>query len=348
MWSPELEFVCEHCGSALRYRQQSRNGQCHADWKVDDDGIVRLLGDGNVTEAMDALVEALCADGMTPFKRAEKFESELQQLYPEFEYESWLNPDQADWVRIEPLAGKTVLELGSRYGALTRSLTRRADHVVAVDTNLDGLKFSAAMNAPADIDNLTLVHGDATDLPLGDDQFDVVVLNGVLKHVGSGDGSDADADGTDAQRTLLRQVRRWLRPDGRLLLSEWNKLYPLRLASTVVPTAVEKRLFGGDDRQHPSASARLHSERGYVGLLERAGFRNVTVSYAVPDRRSPAFIFSDDRLLAAFLKRKLVSLGSCLHGAVSPQVLSRVPLPPGTRRLLGALTPAFKITADAA
>ncbi|WP_117592609.1 class I SAM-dependent methyltransferase [Haloprofundus halophilus] len=346
MWPPELEFVCGDCGSRLRRRQQSRNGQCHSDWRVDDDGIVRLLDvddDAGAAEEIDALVDALRVGDMTPFKRAEKFESELRRIRPDFEYESWLNPDQADWVRIEPLAGKTVLELGSRCGALTRSLARRADHVVAVDTDLDGLRFSAAMQESAETENLTLVHGDATALPLGDDQFDVVVVNGVLKHVGADESSD---DPVRAQRSFLRQTRQWLRPDGRLLVSEWNRLDPVHRLAAVVPAAVEGAVLDAGGRRR-SPSVRLHSERGYVRLLERAGFRNVTVSYAVPNRRSPAFVFSDERLLAAFLRRKLVSLGTCLHSSVSPQSLSRVPFPPGTARLLGALTPAYKIGADA-
>ncbi|WP_224270047.1 class I SAM-dependent methyltransferase [Haloprofundus salinisoli] len=346
MWPPELEFVCGDCGSRLSRRRESRDGQCHSGWQVDDDGIVRLLdvdAAAEDSEEIHTLVAALRTEGMTAFKRAEKFESELQRIHPDFEYESWLNPDQADWLRIEPLAGKTVLELGSRYGALTRSLARRADHVVAVDTNLDGLRFSAAMREPAETENLTLVHGDAGALPFGDDQFDVVVINGVLKHVGADDRSD---DPVRAQRSFLRRVRRWLRPGGRLLMSEWNRLDPVYRFTSLVPAAVETAVLDAGGRRH-SSSVRLHSERGYVRLLERAGFRDVAVSYAVPNRRSPAFVFSDEQLLATFLRRKLVSLGSCVHGSVTPQSLSRVPFPPGTARLIGALTPAYKISADA-
>ncbi|WP_224447680.1 class I SAM-dependent methyltransferase [Haloprofundus salilacus] len=345
MWPSELGFVCDRCGSRLRRREELRTHECDVDWWVDDDGIVRLLGPADVSEEMEALIAALHADGMTPFKRADKFESELCDIYPAFEYESWLNPDQADWLRVEPLAGKTVLELGGRYGGLTRSLAKRADHVVSVDANLDRLTFSASMRTATGTENLTLVHADATELPFDDGQFDAVTLNGLLKHVGT-EGSSTDA--RRAQLTFLRRVRRWLRPGGRLLLSEWNRYDPLHLVAPAVPGVARDRLLriGGRHRLADSG-VRLHSERGYRKLLDEAGFRSIDVSYAIPDRRSPAFVFSDERLLAAFLKRKMVSLGACTLASISPGLLSRIPFPPGADRLAGLLAPAYKIRADA-
>jgi SAM-dependent methyltransferase len=66
--------------------------------------------------------------------------------------------------------------------------------------------------------HLTFLRGDATKLDLPESHFDRVVLCSTIEHVGlEGRFSSGEEEGGDL--ALMRLARRWLRPEGRLLLT---------------------------------------------------------------------------------------------------------------------------------
>ena len=90
--------------------------------------------------------------------------------------------------------GRRVLDLGCRYGALTRAYAEGND-VVGVDVDRDALAEAAKLGIEtrwADVDE---------PLPFADESFDVVVAGELLEHV------------RDPQR-LVAEARRVLRADG--------------------------------------------------------------------------------------------------------------------------------------
>jgi hypothetical protein len=72
-----------------------------------------------------------------------------------------------------PATGVSALDIGARDGFVSRLLTQRFDHVVALDLE------------PPAIDDARVqsVQGDATALPFADDAFDVVLCAEVLEHI---------------------------------------------------------------------------------------------------------------------------------------------------------------------
>jgi SAM-dependent methyltransferase len=98
--------------------------------------------------------------------------------------------------------GGRVLDVGCRYGALTRAYLE-GNEVVGLDADRGALAEAAALG-------IELVWADAGEpLPLDDDSFDVVVLGELLEHM-------------PLPKQTVAEAHRVLRPGGRLVGSVPN------------------------------------------------------------------------------------------------------------------------------
>ncbi len=109
--------------------------------------------------------------------------------------------------KIEALLGCEVaeldlLDLGAGAGLLADYFLDRGARVTAADR--DAAAYRGAVP-------LTRIEREA--LPFADARFDVVIFNHVIEHVGA----------APRQRAMLAEIRRILRPDGRLYLAVPNK-----------------------------------------------------------------------------------------------------------------------------
>jgi SAM-dependent methyltransferase len=100
-------------------------------------------------------------------------------------------------------AGRRVLDLGTGPGLVAAEAVRRGADVVAVDAE-PGMARIAARNVPEAEVRVAVL----PELPFADAAFDAVVGNFVINHVG------------DPELTL-KELRRVLRPGGRLALTCW-------------------------------------------------------------------------------------------------------------------------------
>lgn len=110
-------------------------------------------------------------------------------------------------IQISDIQGKSVLDSGcggGRYSAAWRLLG--AKPVVGVDIssiNIENAKFRTEV---AEIDGISFKKGNVLDLPIDDNEFDIVFSNGVLHH-------------TTDWRTGISELMRVLKPGG------WGWLY---------------------------------------------------------------------------------------------------------------------------
>ena len=121
----------------------------------------------------------------------------------EIAYEHWHRYAWAlPWVQ-----GQDVLDVACGEGYGSHLLSQEAKSVVGVDLDQKTIEHAKAKYSR---DNLTFRAGDALNLPLEGDGFDVVVCFETIEHV-------ADHAG------LMMELKRVLKPDGLLLLSSPDK-----------------------------------------------------------------------------------------------------------------------------
>ena len=115
------------------------------------------------------------------------------------------------WALSRVVPSGRVVEVGYAYAepVYLAGLLRAGVELVGVDL------------AESDVEGMERITGDVRSLPLPDDSVDQVLLISTLEHVGAdntGYGLDAEDD-ADSRRTALRELRRVLAADGRLLIT---------------------------------------------------------------------------------------------------------------------------------
>jgi SAM-dependent methyltransferase len=152
-------------------------------------------------------------------------------------------------------AGDSVLDLGS--GAGNDCFVARA--IVGETGRVIGLDFTDAMVAKAiennqklGFTNVEFVQGDIEELPLPDDNFDVIVSNCVLNLVPDKDKAFA-------------QMMRVLKPGGHFCVSDV-------VIKGELPEALRQ-----DAEMYAGCVAGALEMNEYLGIMEKNGFKNITV-----------------------------------------------------------------------
>lgn len=297
-------LACETCETGLReFDRTVRCPNCGAAWPIDEGGVVRFADGGaaDVSDELAALRDRLGSVGYARlFKHASKFEGDLREYHPDFDYSEWLDPARADWTLVgDPLDGD-VLDLGGGYGATARTLATHGANVTLVGRSLDALRFASFAARLLDVDGVRPVHANVLDPPLRPESFDAVVLNRVWKVAGA----------TDARVRLLDRVRSLLRPGGTLYLKVPNRRDPRRAVGTVAGhlTSGANRVAESALPTEPPANDRdAYTRSECAAMLRRAGFESVEVRYAFPDAEVPQFVFADERAFGDIVGRKLAT-----------------------------------------
>jgi ubiquinone/menaquinone biosynthesis C-methylase UbiE len=165
-------------------------------------------------------------------------------------------------------AGETVLDVGCGTGWFAAGLQRSAPDVTVIGLDLSAGMLGRARAAGAH----RLVQGDGTALPFGDHTIDIVVGRGVLHHLPD-------------PLAALREWRRVVRPEGRVLLSSEPTPVVERHGSWLLKLLL--RLPGMNGRLPPedefwelaAMAANLHTftEAELTGLAAAAGYRSVLI-----------------------------------------------------------------------
>lgn len=163
-------------------------------------------------------------------------------------------------------AGTYVLDVGTGTGTAALAALKRGAHVRAVDA--DAGMVAAARERGVDAHVAAL-----PELPYPAGEFDAVVGNFVLNHVGR-------------PRAALAELRRVLRPGGRVALTTWGArrgagqdlLGRACAAAGAVPPAYLPRLDSGEDFDRTAD--------GFAGLLREVGFGGAEAAELAWDHRT--------------------------------------------------------------
>ncbi|HZQ93804.1 MAG TPA: class I SAM-dependent methyltransferase [Candidatus Sulfotelmatobacter sp.] len=214
-----------------------------------------------------------------------------------------LDLQRASWAPMLGLNAKSVVaDIGSGYGCITHSLSRFAKEVYSVEAVTERIEFTQERLRQEGISNVHLVQASATSLPLLDNSFDAVVVNGVLEWVGEWELS---LDPRAVQLNFLQKIRRMLKDNGVLLVGIENRiglglllggrdhsgmpytsLVPRRVASFMLRHRTDShyRTQLNAKREYRTYT---YSKRGYRKLLGDAGFPEVVFYWSDPGYNQP-------------------------------------------------------------
>jgi ubiquinone/menaquinone biosynthesis C-methylase UbiE len=183
-------------------------------------------------------------------------------------YERYLVPRvTSEWAadligRAKPRPGEAVLDVACGTGAVARLIPARvgAARVVGLDLNLGMLAVARSKGSPGG--SIEWVKGSALSLPFDDSSFELVLCQLGLQFFPD-------------RAAALREMRRVLRPEGRIALSVYSAIEDTP-AAYAFARALEQRL--GPDASSIKRGEHALSEVVEVDrLLTQAGFSQVSI-----------------------------------------------------------------------
>mmetsp|Transcript_21408 Transcript_21408/g.47455 ORF Transcript_21408/g.47455 Transcript_21408/m.47455 type:complete len:296 (+) Transcript_21408:84-971(+) len=179
-----------HAGLSLHSYPDRLAQISSADTVIDNTGPYATKADWSPTGKMAMLHK------VTPV-RAEFFDAELVRLREQSESSS------------KPLR---VLDAGCGGGLISNSLARRGHNITGIDISVGALDYARDTARAEGLENARFEMGSLYELPYASHSFDAVVCSDVLEHI------------TDL-KSVLRELRRVLRPGGLLLVDTINRTW---------------------------------------------------------------------------------------------------------------------------
>ena len=104
----------------------------------------------------------------------------------------------------------TVADIGAGTGYLTLELAKKAAQVIAVDNSSQMLSIARKEAGKAGLSNIRFLDGNAEELPVEDEQVDLVYANMLLHHVND-------------PLQVFKEMRRILKPGGKVIITDINE-----------------------------------------------------------------------------------------------------------------------------
>ena len=206
------------------------------------------------------------------------------------------NSNRSDFIFLLPLKeGDLALDLGAGWGQVAIPLSKFCD-VVAVEGNLEKIRIMNEIAHQEKRENILYVLSDLFHMPFGKEQFNLVILNGVLEWVGAFNYED---DPIKLQQKILKKVYDLLSPHGYIYIGIENK-YGLKYLLGEIDDhtgltdftylAIEraKRVF--KEKTGHELRVFVHGKKDYEDMLKKAGFTSVQFFGVLPDYKLPNYI----------------------------------------------------------
>ncbi|MEV3856700.1 class I SAM-dependent methyltransferase [Streptomyces sp. NPDC050095] len=189
--------------------------------------------------------------------------------------------------------GVRHLDVGCGTGSVAEAARARGAHVTAVDAEPDMVAATRARVPEARVECAVL-----PELPFADAEFDAVTANFVLNHVGD-------------PVAALTELRRVLRPGGRLAVTLWR--VPYAAGQSLLGRAVEAAGVLPSDRLPRPGVDFERTGDGVAGLLRAAGLSDVRGAEIAWEHRADA-----EEWWGGFADEGVGTIGTMLS-ALSPQ-----------------------------
>jgi cyclopropane fatty-acyl-phospholipid synthase-like methyltransferase len=196
-----------------------------------------------------------------------------------------------DWYNFEN--DSVVLEVGAGCGAVTGMYSRKVSKVIANELTVK--RAEIIRRRYADLSNIEVHQCNLNDLKL-EDLVDYISVIGVLEYSGRFFTKDTDKTFIDPYINFLKQLKKFIKPNGHILIAIENKLGI-------------KYLAGGREDHYGNFFSSIQNYPNYDGiatfsknelkkLINLAGFSKIDFYYPYPDYKLPKVVFSDEGLKA--------------------------------------------------
>lgn len=276
MGAHSIRLLCQECGSAVLLAGERFTCTCGREIGRARDGLAEVppptpyWGEIPQKDMQEFLAES----------RRQGWRRVIKKFDPDFR-DSVLKPERAAFQDVLPVAdGSCILDVGAGMGCLAAELARR-HRVVALEGVAERAEFIALRKAQDAIENLSVVNADLNSVRFDADQFDVIVVNGVLEWVGL---FNTELAPDTAQVRFLQRLRQALTPHGYIYLGienriGWNQLLGHTDHSGLPYTSLMPRFLASVACRHATHRSKCnlgyrtytYTFRGYRRLFRRAG-----------------------------------------------------------------------------
>lgn len=194
--------------------------------------------------------------------------------------------------------GGRFLDIGSGWGQITLSLARRGE-AYAIDQTVGRLRILREI-ARQEGARVNLIRGDIRSLPLREDYFDVIILNGVLEYTNLGQ----EAGDYAAHLATLRRVRSALTQRGSVYIGIENAT-GLKYLLGAPDDHTGRRDFTYLLDREEGAAARTWALDQYLRLFEEAGLELSRAYACFPDYKLIRHMIDLDEVDAFLLENGL-------------------------------------------
>ena len=225
---------------------------------------------------------------------------EFEKLY-QGKFDFTFEENRADWRFNIPITKDSiVLESGAGMGRTTIPLARIAKKVVAFDTSFLRMKYLKKRAEKEGLENIEAFVGDIFNLPLENNSFDVVSMNGVLEWVGK---TNRFKDPKEAQIEALKICRSLLKEGGYLYIGIENRfalaylrgIDHLGLRYTSYMPRFLANIYSKLRGKGPY-DVYTYSKGGYEKLLGDAGFEDYKFYLPYPGYNLPRIVIPYNNL----------------------------------------------------
>lgn len=196
------------------------------------------------------------------------------------------------------LKGMNILDVGCGAGGISISFRKKCKRVFAIDFNLKYLDLLKKRLTERNLDGVYPIMSSAIDPPFREEEFDLVIMNGVLEWTGWNQRENPLV----IQKRVLNRVFRVLKGSGLLYLAIENRLCPANLfrdPHSKVPLPILpywminliSLIFYGKPYQTP-----IHSYWELKKMLFAEGFSKVSIYAPIINYRYPILYFNLDKL----------------------------------------------------
>ena len=289
-------LICPECGSGLE-RSSADDLRCLACRCIfpSQGGVICLaktrdfyFGEQDA-EQMNQALSLIKTYGFT-----EGFQRFLDKLSPDnaaYMAHYVLGEDRLGFLPLVPRGNSLrALDIGAGWGALALPLSFRYGHVTAMDLTPHRLLALRHRANEYHRTNMSLIlGGDRPRLPFANEQFDLVLLIGVLEYA----GTSGALSPSESQQNMLAEVRRVLKSDGTAVVGIENR-FALKYFCGAPEDHTGIRFLSLYPRPLAHVVSRLKGKRfniytygmgGYRALMARAGFPQTYFFSPRPDYR---------------------------------------------------------------